>query len=560
MNKTRRITKVLTLLAILALLIATLASCGGKKQVQKLTVGNVTLQTEKVEGETVILNSLDANELTNIADMLAAAFSEDFDSREMLVAAKRGYDMTDPNFSEEGEFPDQGVNLEAALNVIKAANEKVKGTSDEIPVLPESINEADLQTLIDAFKTKVELEEEGKLLDNLLRGIGGFLNWLTKNLCFGSYLAGICLFAVIVEIVMLPFAIKQQKNTIKQAMLRPKEMAIRNKYKGRTDQVTLQKMQQEIQEFYQKENYSPYSGCLPLLIQMPIILALYQIIIDPLHYVLGQATQLSSALSQYYSASAAAGGLGGAISGNGTIALLSDIGSNAGVVEGLKSFEYFTNSQSVYEALTALLPRIPNFNIGSVNFGLTPSYTTFNVLLLVPVLTFVTYFFTSKLNRKFMLQPASNGGIEDRQAACSNNIMDVTMPLMSTVFTFVVPALVGVYWIFRSLVGLLKQFIISRIMPLPKFTEEDYKAAAKEMAGKRVVKKSENVGKVRSLHYIDDEDFEDTRERGLARRAALEALEMEKQQKKADDTPFEEIVMKEDNPNRKENKNDDKTE
>ncbi|MBR5616033.1 MAG: YidC/Oxa1 family membrane protein insertase, partial [Clostridia bacterium] len=352
MNKTRRITKVLTLLAILALLIATLASCGGKKQVQKLTVGNVTLQTEKVEGETVILNSLDANELTNIADMLAAAFSEDFDSREMLVAAKRGYDMTDPNFSEEGEFPDQGVNLEAALNVIKAANEKVKGTSDEIPVLPESINEADLQTLIDAFKTKVELEEEGKLLDNLLRGIGGFLNWLTKNLCFGSYLAGICLFAVIVEIVMLPFAIKQQKNTIKQAMLRPKEMAIRNKYKGRTDQVTLQKMQQEIQEFYQKENYSPYSGCLPLLIQMPIILALYQIIIDPLHYVLGQATQLSSALSQYYSASAAAGGLGGAISGNGTIALLSDIGSNAGVVEGLKSFEYFTNSQSVYEALT----------------------------------------------------------------------------------------------------------------------------------------------------------------------------------------------------------------
>ena len=178
MNKTRRITKVLTLLAILALLIATLASCGGKKQVQKLTVGNVTLQTEKVEGETVILNSLDANELTNIADMLAAAFSEDFDSREMLVAAKRGYDMTDPNFSEEGEFPDQGVNLEAALNVIKAANEKVKGTSDEIPVLPESINEADLQTLIDAFKTKVELEEEGKLLDNLLRGIGGFLNWL----------------------------------------------------------------------------------------------------------------------------------------------------------------------------------------------------------------------------------------------------------------------------------------------------------------------------------------------------------------------------------------------
>lgn len=558
MNKTKRITKLLTLLAVLTLLIATLASCGGKKQVVKLTVGNVNLQTEKVGEETVILNSLTAKELENIADMLAAAHSEDFDPREMLVAAKRGYDMTDADFVEEGEFPDKGVNLEAALNVIKAANKKVEGSSDEIPALPESINEADLQTLINAFKTKVDLEEKGGFWDGLLRGIGGFLNWMTKNLCFGSYLAGICLFAVVIEILMLPFAIKQQKNTIKQAMLRPKEMAIRNKYKGRNDQVTMQKMQQEIQEFYQKENYSPYSGCLPLVIQMPIILALYQIIIDPLHYVLGQATSLSTALNAYYSASAAAGGLGGAVSTNGTIALLADIGSNAGVVEGLKNFEFFSNPEGVYNALVDLLPRIPNFSIGSINMGLNPSFDNFNILLLVPVLTFVTYFFSSKLNRKMMLQPATNGGIEDRQTACSNSIMDVTMPLMSTVFTFVVPALVGIYWIFRSFVGLFKQFIISRIMPLPKFTEEDYKAAAKEMAGKRVVKKSENVGKVRSLHYIDDEDFEDTRERGLARRAALEELEREKQQQKADNTPFEESAVKEDNPNRKDNNQDDK--
>ena len=182
MNKTKRITKLLTLLAVLTLLIATLASCGGKKQVVKLTVGNVNLQTEKVGEETVILNSLTANELENIADMLAAAHSEDFDPREMLVAAKRGYDMTDADFVEEGEFPDKGVNLEAALNVIKAANKKVEGSSDEIPALPESINEADLQTLINAFKTKVDLEEKGGFWDGLLRGIGGFLNWMTKNL------------------------------------------------------------------------------------------------------------------------------------------------------------------------------------------------------------------------------------------------------------------------------------------------------------------------------------------------------------------------------------------
>ena len=64
-------------------------------------------------------------------------------------------------------------------------------------------------------------------------------------------------------------------------------MAIRNKYKGRDDQVTRQKMQQEIQEFYQKENFNPASGCLPLLIQLPIIMALYSIVINPLKYVVG---------------------------------------------------------------------------------------------------------------------------------------------------------------------------------------------------------------------------------------------------------------------------------
>ena len=70
-------------------------------------------------------------------------------------------------------------------------------------------------------------------------------------------------------------------------------------------------------------------------------------------------------------------------------------------------------------------------------------------------------------------------------------------------------------------------------MPLPTFTEEDYKQAAKEMAGKRtVVKKSERAGSVRSLHHIDDEDYEDTRERALARKAAIEAREREEQEAK----------------------------
>ena len=198
---------------------------------------------------------------------------------------------------------------------------------------------------------------------------------------------------------------------------------------------------------------------------------------------------------------------------------------------------------------------IPNFNIGGVNFGLNPDFNNFGWLLLVPVLTFVVYFFSSKITRKLMnSQPPANSQIEARQQACSNTMMDIMMPAMSTYFTFVVPAIVGVYWIFRCLLNMLKQFIMTKIMPLPVFTEEDYKAAAREMAGKRPVKKSANVGKVRSLHHIDDEDFDDTREKALARKAAIEEREREEQAQKAKNTPFAAAPIKKDDKNEKKEK------
>ena len=167
--------------------------------------------------------------------------------------------------------------------------------------------------------------------------------------------------------------------------------------------------------------------------------------------------------------------------------------------------------------------------------------------VLVPVLTFVVYFFSMRLNRKFMVQPVQDG-VSDRQVACSNTMMDVSMPAMSTFFTFLVPGIVGIYWMFRSIVGVLKTFVISKIMPLPKFTEEDYKAAAREMAGKAPKKpvKSERAGLVRSLHHIDDEDFDDTREQALARKAAMEEQEEREQAAKAKKSPFGAPALKKD--------------
>ena len=290
-------------------------------------------------------------------------------------------------------------------------------------------------------------------------------------------------------------------------------MAIRKKYAGRNDQATQQKVNTEIQELYQRENFNPMGGCLPLLVQFPIIIILYNIVINPLVFVLGKSAGVAAALQTYVTVSKAAGGLGMALnSKNGTIEILSTIREKgASAIEGIKDFAFINNTDAVYAELAGISESIPSFNIGPINFGLTPSITELSWLLVVPVLTFVVYFFSMKLTKKFMYQPTAPTQ-QDAATGCSTKIMDYSMPLMSVFISFAVPGAVGVYWIFKSVISTAKQFILSRMMPLPKFTEEDYKAAEKEFNSKSSHKKSSGSSttgaKVRSLHHIDDDDYD----------------------------------------------------
>ncbi len=534
-------------LLILAVMLA-FSGCGNRTAKTTITYQSVSLDAS---------NSWGATEIDEVGKMVESVYDDtSFDVRDMLIAATRGYDLIDGEDAPDNETLGDLDPVETAKKVLRAANEKAKSDNKVEDAVIDSMNEADLEKLVFAFKTTVDTEAKGGLWDRILCAVGAFLSWITRNLGFGSYIVGICIFAVIMEILLLPFAVKQQKNSIRQAQLRPKEMAIRNKYKGRNDQPTQQKVAQEIQELYQRENFNPYNGCLPLLLQLPILIALYNIVINPLHYVLGQSAGISAAMNSYYTAAKAAGGLGYASgSTNSTIAMLS--GKGLEEFSGIENFAYFTNGDTVWESLQSVIAKgeVPNFNIFGLDFGVTPSFDTQGkgwILMLVPVLTFVVYFFSMKLSRKFTYQPAQNAGT-DRQVACSNTMMDVSMPLMSTFFAFMVPAVVGVYWIFRSILGTLKQFIMSRVMPLPTFTEEDYKAAAKEMAGKapKKVEKSQRAGTVRSLHYIDDEDYEDTRERAMKRQEAMEAKEKAEQAEKAKKTPFGMTSLKKDRSNEK---------
>ena len=104
----------------------------------------------------------------------------------------------------------------------------------------------------------------------------GTMLWWFSSITGGSYALALLFYALLFKIAFLPFSIKQQKNQIKMAKLTPKIEIIKAKYKGRNDPVSRQKLQQEIMELQQKEGYSIMSGCLPMLLQLPIIIFLYK--------------------------------------------------------------------------------------------------------------------------------------------------------------------------------------------------------------------------------------------------------------------------------------------
>ena len=567
------LTRLVVAVLLLAVLGCTMTSCmTGASQHTTIKKGYVIADSMITDA-----NGLTAVQLDALADDIAGS-KKGFEIREQLVAALNGYDMTAAGFDDakvaDGTLaaqPDKAPKF--ALNALNRADidttacYKISTESSEELV----ITAADVQTLVDCFK--VNVATEGKLgpVDQLLHWVGLGFEWLIDVPGFDSFILGTLYFAIVLEILMLPLGIHQQKNSRKQAKLRPKEMAIRNKYKGRNDQTTQQKLNQEIQELYTKEGYSPMSGCLPLLLTLPFLMALYFVVIDPMTYIFGSPIELTSAFLTFADAPRAAGGLGLPLGSNrGTIEVLSLIREQGVSLDSLAGFQYFANSSECLTALSGLSESIPNFSLLGLNMGLTPGIASKAqaVLLFMPVLTFVVYMFSGKLSRKFSFQPMQQTeGQQDPAQGCSNKMMDWMMPAMSAYFTFVVPAAVGLYWLFKSVLSTVKQFILFKAMPMPTFTEEDYKAAERELMGREPKNKpvkregGPRNPNVRSLHHIDDEDYESPAERE-ARLAARKAEYVEPEDeapavpKNAEGAYGDGATLKEDDrPARKDKKN-----
>ncbi|MCR4933912.1 MAG: YidC/Oxa1 family membrane protein insertase, partial [Lachnospiraceae bacterium] len=122
------------------------------------------------------------------------------------------------------------------------------------------------------------------ILGPILKLIFDFLDWLPWENSANVGVA-IIIFTLVVYIALLPLTIKQQKFSKLQAKMQPEIQKIQEKYKNKKDQDSQMAMNQETQEVYRKYGVSPMGSCLQLLIQMPILIALYRVIYSIPAYV-----------------------------------------------------------------------------------------------------------------------------------------------------------------------------------------------------------------------------------------------------------------------------------
>lgn len=327
------------------------------------------------------------------------------------------------------------------------------------------------------------------ILGPILNGIFIFLDWLPWNNSANVGVA-IILFTIVIYLLLLPLTIKQQKFSKLQAKMQPELQAIQDKYKNKTDQDSRMAMSQETQAVYNKYGVSPTGSCVQLLIQMPILFALYRVIYAIPAYVPMVKNAFSDLVSSLITKEGAkefiqntevfksAGMFNKQFTNelfiNGDTEYVSntfiDVLNRASKTEWLSLSEKYPDLSSLIDTTMGNLNKYNNF-LG-INVGYSPSniikeafenksFFIIFLAILIPVLSAVTQW----INVKLTPTAANNGKSGNEQAdqmASSMKAMNTFMPLFSAFMCFTLPSGMGIYWIAGSVVRSIQQVAINK--------------------------------------------------------------------------------------------------
>ena len=295
----------------------------------------------------------------------------------------------------------------------------------------------------------------GYILDILFKGLNA--------MGIGNIAIAIIIFTLLVKMLMLPLQIKQQKMTKLQSVMNPEIKAIQEKYKGKnSDTVAMQKMQAETKAVYEKYGVSQWGSCVQLLIQMPILFALYRVF-QQIPLYISQIKVLFLNILGLNGADGISSVSGYADTLNEIYGKTVDWSNTSTAVTTLNSFtaDQWTKLKEAFPAfsdmITQNLDKINHMNTFlGVNMSQNPGFGL-HIAILIPILAGVTQFISVKVSQAGMEQPDS-----DNPAAASMKMMTYFMPLMSAFFCFTFPVGLGIYWIASSVVRSIQQLLINR--------------------------------------------------------------------------------------------------
>ena len=355
-------------------------------------------------------------------------------------------------------------------------------------------------------------QDDGALLGPISRLLGFIMEGIFNVLdAIGIPNIGlsIIIFTVVIYLLLMPLTIKQQKFSKLSAKMSPELQAIQKKYKNRKDNESMMAMNQETQAVYAKYGVSPTGSCVQLIIQMPILFALYRVIYampayvtkikdafyplveklrgDSLAVEYVKGLQNSMMYSKQFSNELFTGGNVEYIENT-----MIDCLNRASTAEWNGLSEQFSALSADVSMTLEKLNEYNNFlglNIAnSPSFTMKDAFSTGNYLLvagalLIPLLAA----FTQWMNTKLMPQANANSGNETADnMAQSMKMMNTMMPLMSAFFCFTLPAGMGLYWIAGAVVRSIQQVMINRHIDKMDINEVIKKNEAK--AAKKIEK------------------------------------------------------------------------
>ncbi|SEF71016.1 YidC/Oxa1 family membrane protein insertase [Lachnospira multipara] len=295
--------------------------------------------------------------------------------------------------------------------------------------------------------------------------LGAILDILYKGLDvigIGNVAIAIVVFTLLVKLLMLPLTVKQQKMSKLTSIMNPEIKEIQNKYKDkRGDQDAMLKMQAETKAVYEKYGVSQWGSCVQLLIQMPILFALYQVFQKIPLYISSIKVLFTNILGNGSTGLSSIDGYQDTLS---SIASNVDWSSTKAAIVGLNSFsaDQWNQLKDAFPSMAPLITenydKIKQVNTFlGVNMSQAPGFSL-SLPILIPILAGVTQFISVKVSQAGMSQATD----DDNPAAASMKMMTLFMPIMSAFIAISVPAGLGLYWIATAVIQTIMYICINR--------------------------------------------------------------------------------------------------